>query len=160
MGGMRVLYIKVPRVGFFVIISLFSLLLGSNHFIFAQPDDNMEFRFMNSKMPIAESPVLSSSLIEAVQDISALYEHNVISSALQAMRIIEGVKAVPAVTLATNDMANFPSAEHSLYPHYLTKRYSQFKYTVDGDGIVGIDTASPTMVYHLEQIEDSLKYIE
>ena len=157
---MRVLYIKVPRVGFFVIISLFSLLLGSNHFIFAQPDDGMEFSFMNSKMSIAESPALSSSLIETVQDISALYEHNVISSALQAMRVIEGVKAVPAVTLATNDMANFPSAEHSLYPHYLAKRYSQFKYTVDGDGIVGIDAASPTMVYHLEQIEDSLKYIE
>ena len=157
---MRVLFINVPRVVFIVIISLFFLILGKSHFTFAQTDDSMEFSFMNSKMSIAESSALSLSLIEAAQDISALYEHNVISSALQAMRVIEGVKAVPAVTLATNDMANFPSAEHSLYPHYLAKRYSQFKYTVDGDGIVGIDAASPTMVYHLEQIEDSLKYIE
>lgn len=157
---MRILFINVPRVVFIVIISLFFLTLGKSHFTFAQTDDGMEFSFMNSKMSIAESPALSSSLIEAVQDVSALYEHNVISSALQAMRVIEGVKAVPAITLATNDMANFPSAEHSLYPHYLAKRYSQFKYTVDGDGIVGVDTASPTMVCHLEQIEDCLKYIE
>ncbi len=157
---MRILFINVPRVVFIVIISLFFLILGKSHFTFAQAGDSMEFSFMNSKMSIAESSALSLSLIEAAQDISALYEHNVISSALQAMRVIEGVKAVPAITLATNDMANFPSAEHSLYPHYLAKRYSQFKYTVDGDGIVGIDAASPTMVYHLEQIEDSLKYIE
>jgi len=157
---MRVLFIHVPRVVFIVIISLFFLILGKSYFTFAQAENGMEFSFLNSKMSTAESPALSSSLIEAVQDISALYEHNVISSALQAMRVIEGVKAVPAVTLATNDMANFPSAEHSLYPHYLTKRYSQFKYTVDRDGIVGIDTASPTIVCDLEQIEDSLKYIE
>ena len=157
---MRVLFINVPRVVFIVIISLFSLILGSSHFTFAQPDNGMEFSFLNSKMSIAESPVLSSSLIGKAQDVSALYEYNIISSALQAMRVIEGVKAVPAVTLATNDMANFPSAEHSLYPHYLTKRYSQFKYTVDGDGIVGIDTASPTTVCHFEQIEECLKYIE
>lgn len=157
---MRVLYIKVPRVVFIVIISLFSFILGSSHFTFAQPDERMEFSFTNSKMSVTESQALSSSLIETVQDVSACYEHNVISSALQAMRIIEGVKAVPAVTLATNDMANFPSVEHSLYPHYLTKRYSQFKYTVDGAGIVDIDAASPTTVCNLEQIEDSLKYIE
>ncbi|MEE9366828.1 MAG: hypothetical protein V3W44_09095 [Dehalococcoidales bacterium] len=157
---MRVLFINVPRVVFIVIISLFFLIAGRSYFTYAQPDNGMEFSFMNSKMSIAEPQALSSSLIETVQDISALYEHNVISSALQAMRIIEGVKAVPAVTLATNDMASFPSAGHSLYPHYLTKRYSQFKYTVDGAGIVDIDAASPTTVCNLEQIEDSLKYIE
>ena len=157
---MRVLFINVPRVVFIVIISLFFLTLGKSYFTFAQTDDGMEFSFMNSKMSIAESPALSLSLIEAVQDISALYEHNIISSALQSMRITEVVKAVPAVTLATNDMANFPSAEHSLYPHYLAKRYSQFKYTVDGDGIVDIDAASPTTVCNLEQTEDRLKYIE
>lgn len=157
---MRVLFINVPRVVFIVIISLFFLIAGRSYFTFAQPDNGMELSFMNSKMSIAESQVLSSSLIETARDVSALYEHNVISSALQAMRVLERVKAVPAVTLATNDMANFPSSEHSLYPHYLTKRYSQFKYTVSGDGIVEIDTASPTMVYNLEKIEDCLKYIE
>jgi hypothetical protein len=147
-------------VGFLVIISLFSLILGSSHFTYAQPDDGMGFSFINSKASIAESQALSSGLVEKAQDISALYEHNVISSALQAMRVIEGVKTVPTVSLATNDMANFPSVEHSLYPHYLTKRYSQFKYTVDGAGIVSIDTASPTTVCHFEQIEEYLKYIE
>ncbi|MGB2815179.1 MAG: hypothetical protein WBC75_08875 [Dehalococcoidales bacterium] len=157
---MRILFIKIPRVVFIVIISLLFLILGRSYFTFAQPDNGMEFSFVHSKMSIAESQVLSSSLIETARDISALYEYNVISSALQAMRVLERVKAVPAVTLATNDMSNFPSSEHSLYPHYLTKRYSQFKYTVNGDGIVSIDTASPATVCNLEQTEDRLKYIE
>ena len=157
---MRILYINIPRVVFIVIISLSFLILGRSHFTFAQTDNGMEFSLVNSKMSITESQLLSSSLIETARDISALYEHNVISSALQAMRVLERVKAVPAVTLATNDMANFPSSEHSLYPHYITKRYSQFKYTVNGDGIVDIDTASPTTAYNLEKIEDCLKYIE
>ena len=157
---MRFLYINVPRVVLIAIFSLFFLIAGKSYFTFAQPENSMEFSFINTKMSIAESPALASGLIEAAQDISALYEHNIISTALQSMRVIEGVKEVPAISMATNDMAKFPSAEHSLYPHYLTKRYSQFKYTVDRDGIVGIDTASPTMVCHLEQIEDSLKYIE
>ena len=157
---MKVLYIKVPRVGFFVIISLFCFLLGSNHFTFAQHDNTMELTFMNSNLSAAESQALSSSLVTKAHDVSALYEHNVVSSALQAMRVLEGVKAVPAVNLATNDMAIFPSPEHSLYPHYLAKRYSQFKYTVDVDGIVGIEAASPATVLDIEQIEGCLKYIE
>jgi hypothetical protein len=157
MGGMRFLYINIPRVGFFVIISLFILILGSSHFTFAQQDDTMEFSLMNSEISLAESQALSSGLLEKAQDVSALYEHNVISSSLQAMRVIEGVKTVPSVALATNDMSIFPSPEHSLYPYYLTKRYSQFKYTVDVDGIVGIESTSPTMVCDLEQIESLLK---
>lgn len=115
---------------------------------------------MNAKMSIAESPAAVSSLIEEALEISALYEHYVISTALQSMRVIEGVKEVPAISMATNDMAKFPSAEHSLYPHYLTTRYSQFKYTVDTNGIVDIDTSSPTTVCHLEQIANCLNSIE
>jgi hypothetical protein len=151
---------NVPRVGFLAIISLFSLILGSSHFIFAQSDSGTQLSFLDSRVATAESSALSSSLVEKAQDVSALYEHNVVTSALQAMRVIEGVKAVPAVTLPTNDMANFPSAEHSLYPHYLAKRYSQFSYTVNSDGIVGIDAASPTTACDLEQIVGSLNSVE
>lgn len=157
---MRFLYMNVLRVWFLAIISLFSLILGSNHFIFAQSDGGTQLSFFDSKVATAEYSALSSSLVEKAQDVSALYEHNVVTSALQAMRVIEGVKVVPAVTSPTNDMANFPSAEHSLYPNYLAKRYSQFSYTVDGDGVVGIDAASPTIACDLEQIAGSLKSVE
>lgn len=157
---MRFLYINVPRVVLIAIISFFFIISGRSYFTFAQPEHNAEFSLMNLKASISESAALSSDLIEEVQEISALYEHYVISTALQSMRVIERVKEVPDVNTATNDMAMFPSAEHSLYPHYLTKRYSQFKYTVDCDGIVDIDTTSPTTVCHLAQLEDCLNSIE
>ena len=157
---MRLLYINVPRFVLIAIVSLTFLIMGRSYFTFAQTDDGMEFSFASLKVSVAETPVVSSSLIEEVQEVSALYEHYIISTALQSMRVIERVKDVPDVSIATNDMANFPSAEHSLYPHYLAKRYSQFKYTADSDGIIDIDTTSPTIVCNLEQIEDSLKYIE
>ena len=157
---MRLLYINVPRFVLIAIISLLFLIMGRSHFTFAQTENGMEFSFASLKMSVAERPAVSSGLIEEVQEVSALYEHYIISTALQSMRVIERVKDVPSVSMATNDMAKFPSAEHSLYPHYLTKRYSQFKYTVDSDGIVDIDTTSPTIVCNLEQIENYLNSIE
>ena len=157
---MRLLYINVPRFVLIAIISLSFLIMGRSYFTFAQTENGMEFSFASLKVSLTETPVVSSSLIEEVQEVSGLYEHYIISAALQSMRVIERVKEVPAITMATNDMTKFPSAEHSLYPHYLTKRYSQFKYTVDSDGIVDIDTTSPTIVCNLEQIENRLNNIE
>ena len=157
---MRLLYINVPRFVLVAIISLSFLIMGWSHFTFAQTENGMEFSFASLKMSVAERPAVSSGLIGEAQEVSALYEHYIISTALQSMRVIERVKDVPDVSMATNDMAKFPSAEHSLYPHYLTKRYSQFKYTVDSDGIVDIDTTSPTIVCNLEQIENCLNGIE
>jgi hypothetical protein len=157
---MRFLYINIPRVVLVAIISFSFLLLGKSYFTFAQPDDGMEFSFMNLEISIAEAPATPSGLIAEAQEVSALYEHYIVSTALQSMRVLERVKEVPPIIKATNDMAQFPSAEHSLYPHYLTKRFSQFKYTVDRDGIVDIDTTSPNTVCHLEQIKNCLKYME
>lgn len=157
---MRLLYVNVPRLVLIAIISFSCLILGGSYFTLAQPEDGTELRFTNLKVSAAESPDLASGLIEQVREISALYEHHVIMTALQSMRVLEGVKDVPEVTMATNDMANFPSAEHSLYPHYVTKRFSQYQYTVDSDGIVDINTASPTVVCDLEFVENYFKSLE
>ncbi len=157
---MRLLYINVPRFVLIAIVSLSFLIMGRSYFTFAQTENGMEFSFASLKMSVAETPAVSSGLIEEVQEVSALYEHYIISAALQSMRVSERVKEMPDVSMATNDMAKFPSAEHSLYPHYLTKRYSQFKYTADSDGIIDIDTTSPTIVCNLEQIENYLNSIE
>ena len=159
MGGMRFLYINVPRLVLIAIIPLF-VILGKSYFTHAQLEDGMELRFTNLKLSVTGSPSLSSSLIEQAREVSALCEHHIITTALQSMRVLEGVKSVPEITTATNDMANFPSAEHSLYPHYVTKRFSQYKYTVDSNGIVDINTATPTVVCDLEFVENYLKSIE
>ena len=157
---MRILYINVPRLVLIAIISFAFLIMGGSYFTFAQPDDSMELSFMNLKMSINESPASVLGLIEEAQEVSALYEHHVITTALQSMRVLERVKDVPAINIATNDMASFPSAEHSLYPYYVTKRFSQYEYTVDSDGIVYINTASPTTVCDLEFVENYFKSIE
>jgi len=92
----------------------------------------------------AEPDTSLAGLLTEVREVSAAYEHHVVSNALQWMRITEGVKEVRPVTAATNDMQNFPSPEHGLYPHYLSKRFSQFAYTVDKDGIVRVDASFAT----------------
>jgi hypothetical protein len=134
--------------------------MGRSYFTLAQPDDDLELNLTNLKMSVNGSPASALGLIKEAQEVSALYEHHVVTTALQSMRVLEGVKNVPAITIATNDMASFPSAEHSLYPYYVTKRFSQYKYTVDIDGIVDINTASPTMVSDLEFVENYFKSIE
>jgi hypothetical protein len=92
----------------------------------------------------AETETSLSGLLTEVREVTASYEHHVVSNALQWMRITEGVKVVRPVRVPTNDMQNFPSPEHSLYPDYLSKRYSQFAYTVNEDGIVRVDVSSAT----------------
>jgi len=157
---MRLLYVNVPRLVLIAIISFSCLILGRSYFTLAQPDYGTELRFTNLGGAVAESPELSSGLIEQARQVSALYELHVLTTALRSMRVLEGVKDVPEVTLSTNDMANFPSAEHSLYPQYVTKRFSQYQYTVDSDGIVDINTAAPTVVCDLEFVENYFKSLE
>ena len=160
MGGMKFLYINIPRLVLIAIFSFSCLIMGGSYLTFAQPDDGMELSFMNLKLSVSESPASALTLIKEAREVSALYEHHIVTTALQSMRVLEGVKDVPAVTAATNDMASFPSAEHSLFPQYVTKRFSQYKYTVDSDGVVDVDTASPTMVSDLEFVENYFKSIE
>ncbi|MFC1986360.1 hypothetical protein ACFLWC_05150 [Chloroflexota bacterium] len=82
------------------------------------------------------------------------------STALQSMRVEEGLKQTPLVRASTNDMACFPSREHYLFPDYLDKRFSQFKYTVDSKGIVSVDTSWATTDAFLEKIKQLLDRLE
>lgn len=74
------------------------------------------------------------SLIETI----AGFEEQVIQKSVQFMRIEEGLLDVPSVDIPTNDMASFPSAEHPLYPYYVARRYSRFKYTINSYGTVTV----------------------
>ena len=93
------------------------------------------------------------SLIEQVRGVAAIYERNIVSELLQSMRVIEGLHDIPPVTVPTSDMAHFPVAEYSLFPDYIETRFSQFKYTVDSNGIVSVDTSVATADTLTERIE-------
>lgn len=99
-------------------------------------------------------------LIEVVRGVGATSERKIVSTTLQSMRIQEGMKIVPAVTVPTNDMACFPSQECCLFPDYLDKRFSQFRYTVSSKGIVSVDTSWATTDDFIENIKQLIKRLE
>ena len=70
------------------------------------------------------------------------------------------MERVPLVTMSTNNMTCFPSREYCLFPDYLDKKFSQFKYTVDSKGIVSGDTSWVTTDAFLEKIKQLLDRLE
>lgn len=99
-------------------------------------------------------------LIEDVRGIAATSERKIVSTALQSMRVEEGLRRVPLVMVSTNDMARFPSREYCLFLDYLDRRFSQFKYTVDSKGIVSVDTSWATTDAFLDNIKRLLDRLE
>jgi len=127
---------------------------------FARPDHALAAPFRGTAVTIAQISDGAISLIEDARGVAATSERQIVSTALQLMRIEEGVKAVTPVSVPTNDMANFPSPENSLYPDYLDGRSSQFRYTVDEYGIVSVHTSTATTDQLLDRIERLLYELE
>lgn len=141
-------------------VSVLAVLIAGSALAFAQPGHVLAAPFKDVAASIAEvSSVAAVRLIEEVRGVVALFERNVVSTAVQAMRITEDLRVLPAVTVPTNDMSRFPSAEHCLFPHYLDKRFSQFRYTLDGDGIVAVDKSTATTDAFLKRIGERLSQL-
>jgi len=157
---MRLLIKNAERIILIAIISLIFIVASGSSFTFAEPEHVLKMPFKGAAVTMAQPSTASVSFMREVCEVSATYEHHIVSTTLQLMRVIEGVKVVPAVTVLTNDMGSFPSPKHSLYPEYLTKRFSQFKYTVTSDGIVSVDSSVATIEAQLEKIEKWLEQIE
>jgi len=138
------------------VISFLSIFLGGTSLAFAQPEHALAAPFKGVAITVTMTSSEAISLIEGIRRLVATYERNIVSTALQSMRVIEGVGEVPPVTVSTNDMARFPSPEHCLFPDYLDKRFSQFKYTVDSNGIVNVDPSGATTDVLLKKIKQWL----
>lgn len=98
-------------------------------------------------------------LIEDNHRAVVAYERNIVLTSLRYMRMIEGLRVIPEVTVPTNDMRHFPSSEHPLFPNYPDKRFSQFNYTVDNNGILSIGLSDATTDVLFEKIEQWLKQL-
>ncbi|MFC2071435.1 J domain-containing protein [Chloroflexota bacterium] len=143
-----------------VVIVLFSILFAGTSFAFAKPEHLLAAPFRGIAVTLIKTPAGIIGLIEDVRAIAATSERKIVSTALQSMRVDEGLERVPPVTVSTNDMARFPSREHRLFPDYLEKRFSQFKYTVDSKGIVSADTSWATTDAFLDNIKRLLNRLE
>lgn len=150
----------VQQVVVIAVISLLVIVTGGSSFAFAQPENTLATPFKGVAIAVAETSSNIINLIEDIRGVVASYERNIIATSLQSMRILEGVREVAPVTVPTNDMASFPSPQHPLYPEYLDRRHSQFKYTVDSAGAVEVDTSGATTDALLRKIEQVLSRLE
>lgn len=148
------------RVVLGAVILLLSILLAGTSFAFAKPEHILAAPFRGIAITLTKAPAGIIGLIEDVRGIAATSERKIVSTALQSMRVDEGLKQVPLVAVSINDMARFPSREHHLFPDYLEKRFSQFKYTVDSKGSVSVDTSWATTDAWLENIKRLLERLE
>jgi len=135
------------------IVVLLLLIAGGSSFAVAQPEHTLAAPFKDVAITVAQASSAAISLIEDIRGVVAIYECNIVSKALQSMRVIENLGEVRPLVVPTNDMACFPSAQHSLFPDYLDKRYSQFKYMVDSRGVASVDTSGATTDAFLKKIE-------
>ncbi|MEW6034597.1 MAG: DnaJ domain-containing protein [Chloroflexota bacterium] len=148
------------RIAIISLVALLAIFIAGTSYAFVQPQQALAAPFKGVAVKLTEASAAAVRLIEEVRGVAATYERSVVSTALQSMRVNEGLKVVPAVTVPTNDMACFPSPEHCLYPDYLDTRYSQFKYTVDSDGIVQVDKSTATTDSFLKRIEETLSRLK
>ena len=148
---------KVLRV---VAIVLLSIFVGGTSFAFVNPEHVLAAPFRGVAITVSKTVVGAVELIEVVRGVGATSERKIVSTVLQAMRIQEGMTIVPAVTVPTNDMACFPSQEFCLFPDYLDKRFSQFRYTVNSKGIVNVDTSWAATDDFIENIKQLIERLE
>jgi hypothetical protein len=138
-------------------ISVAFIVIAGTSLAFAEPRNAASTPFNDIAIGVTETSLEAISLIEDIRIVVASFERSTISTALQSMRAIEEVKVVPTVGVPTNDMARFPSPEHRLFPDYLDRRFSQFRYTVDSKGIVSVDSSGATTDSLVDKIRGMLR---
>ncbi len=126
--------------------------VGGTSLAFVRPQSALAAPFRGIAEMLAQVTVVADDIIDDARGVAAGYERQTVSSALQAMRVIDGITTVTPVVTPTNDMSAFPSAANPLYPEYLDRRYSQFNYTVSAHGNVTLDTSVATSDAFLDRI--------
>ena len=150
----------VSRAALMTVLVVVLVTSAGTSLALARPESAAAAPFRGIASAIAETSAGAISLIEEVRAVAASYERSIVSTAVQSMRITEGLSTMSAVGAPTNDMAVFPSREHSLFPEYLDRLYSQFKYTVDSQGIVKVDSSWATTDDFKAKIKDLLSRLE
>lgn len=143
-----------------VVIALLVILLGGTSFALVNPEHVIAAPFRGIAATVAKATVGTIELLEGVRGIAGNQERKIVSTALQSMRVNEGVQFVPPVTMPTNDMASFPASECCLFPDYLETRYSQFRYTVNSNGNVVIDTSWATTDSFVDNVKKLIIRLE
>ncbi len=140
--------------------SLAVLLTIGTSFALAAPENVVSKPFKGPAVLVLKTSYGTVGLINDIRGVVARYERNIIQTSVQSLRVMENLSSVPTVSVPTNDMACFPSERYSLFPEFLDKRHSQFRYTVDKDGIVKVNTSTATTDEFLMKIERLINRLE
>lgn len=149
---------RLRRAVLIAAVSLPAVFVGGTAFALAQPE-HATAPFRGAAVAALKASSGAIALFEDVRGVAAGHEQGTISTMVQSMRLAEGLRYVPAVTVPTNDMAAFPSPDFPLFPDYVDRRYSQFRYVVSADGIVAVDTSTATTDKLLEKIRNLLNLL-
>ena len=142
------------------IASILVMLTAGTSIAMAKPESAVSAPFKGLAIAVLRSSSEAIALIEEVRGVAAGYERNIVQTSVASMRVIENVRDTSVVSAPTSDLANFPSPEHPLYPDFLDKRYSQFSYTIDNDGIVTVHIVSTNPDSFLGRIKQLLIQLE
>lgn len=143
-----------------IVLSTVLVVLGGTTLAIAQPDNVVAAPFKGIAVKVLEASADVIGSVEDVQTVTATYERSIVSTSLHAMMIIEQLDSIPAVTVSTNDMDDFPSSKYPLYPDYLEKRHTQFKYTVNSRGEVNVDPSEATTDSMLSEILEKIAQLK
>ncbi len=154
MNGLLGLIFKTIIIGSLITVA------GGTSLAIAQPDNDLASPFRGIATGALEVSSFIVDIFEDTREVAAKHERSVISTTLQAMRVKEGLTEVTAVAVPTNDMASFPSAAHPLYPGYLDRRFTEFKYTIDSKGTLSVDISAVTTENMLDEIQNKLQQLK
>jgi hypothetical protein len=150
-------FFRLMLIGILVIILFLS---AGTSFALAQPEHPIVQAFKEPQLFILGLSDSAISLIEDTRDVTARYERSVVQSSVSAMRVVETIGVIAPVTAPTSDMSCFPSPDHPLFPTYLDRRYSQFRYTIDKYGNIAVDTTLASTDTLLDKIEKTIIRLE
>ncbi|MFC1872781.1 DnaJ domain-containing protein [Chloroflexota bacterium] len=135
-------------------------LLTSTSFTIAKPADPVAQALNEPALWILRQTSDAFSLIEKSRAVAADSERSIVQSSINAMRMVEDVGNISPVTILNNDMSCFPSENYPLFPQYLDRQHSQFRYTIDENGNITVDASTATTDNLLEIIGQSIAQLE
>ena len=143
-----------------LVILLLLVGAGGTFLAMTKPASALATPFKGVATIVLEISSETTKLIDLAFTGVAEHERSTVVSMLNWMKGTRDLKEIPPVTVATNDMASFPSPEHPLFPEYVDKRFTQFKYTIDNNGVVIVDRSETMTRAIIKKIEQLLQQIE
>jgi hypothetical protein len=150
----------ILRLAIISILVVVLFLCAGTSFALAQPEHPIAQTLREPPLFILRLSDNAISLIEGTRDVTAKYERTIIQSSVSSMRVMENIQGIAPVASPTSDMSYFPSPDHPLFPTYLDRRYSQFKYILDEYGNVAVDTTIASTDSLLDKIEKTIISLE